>query len=636
MVEQIVEKSKDFDAYGDTRLGRNLINSGLVLFVTYVILSAIVFSLSALVFEGHERLIYTFKRYNPIDAYYYLGGRFKLYAIFAITKYNQIGFTGSNYFILKLLFTTSSPIVALIIILVTFKVNVKHVLFRFAKPESLFGNAHWAEPHEIKRAGLDQKQGLLMGVKKRGQYYIAKDYQHILLFAPTGSGKGVGFVIPNLLFWQESVLVHDIKLENYNLTSGYRSKGMKQKCYAWIPAAADAKSHCYNPLDWISENKGQMVDDVQKIGNILIDKQEFWENEARALINGVILFMLADKERQKSFGEVVRILKSDDTSYLLATALDTLGSDMHPVGYMNIAAFLQKADKEKSGVVSTANSRLGLWDNPIVDKITSRSDFDLRTFRKICSSVFVGLTPDNIQRLKPLMSMFYQQATQFLSKNMPTNDEKYGVLFLMDEFPTLGKMESFLSGIAYFRGYHVKLFLIVQDTQQLKGVYEDAGMNSFLSNATYRITFAANNVETAKLISELIGNKTVASESMNRPKYLDLNPASRSVHMSKTQRALLLPQEVITLSRDLQIILIEASAPIMCQKIKYYEDKFFKARLLPAIKLPQQSIDIIGKDGKIKSDASMKDEVPNMKMLDGHPDAKFEEKKKEEKKDDKK
>ena len=80
---------------------------------------------------------------------------------------------------------------------------------------------------------------------------------------------------------------------------------------------------------------------------------------------------------------------------------------------------------------------------------------------------------------------------------MPSKNEPYGVLFLMDEFPTLGKMEQFQNGIAYFRGYKVRLFMIIQDTEQLKGIYEDSGMNSFLSNATYRITFAANNMETA-------------------------------------------------------------------------------------------------------------------------------------------
>ena len=186
------------------------------------------------------------------------------------------------------------------------------------------------------------------------------------------------------------------------------------------------------------------------------------------------------------------------------------------------------------------------------------------------------------------VQIFYQQATEFLSRRLPSKDDPYGVMFMMDEFPTLGKMEQFMSGIAYFRGYHVRLFLIIQDTEQLKGIYEEAGMNSFLSNSTYRVTFAANNVETANLISQLCGNKTVDQVSRNAPKFLDFNPSSRSLNISKVQRALLLPQEVINLPRDEQILLIESSPPIKSKKIKYYEDPFFTKRLKDPVPIPQQ------------------------------------------------
>ena len=256
---------------------------------------------------------------------------------------------------------------------------------------------------------------------------------------------------------------------------------------------------------------------------------------------------------------------------------------------MNIAAFLQKADKERSGVISTLNSGLELWANPLIDTATASSDFNIQNIKKEPTTIYVGLTPDNIQRLEPLMQVFYQQATEFLSRRVPNKkEEPFGVMFMMDEFPTLGKMEQFKTGIAYFRGYNVRLFLIIQDTEQLKGTYEEAGMNSFLSNSTYRITFAANNMETANLISQLCGNKTVEQASNNKPKFLDLNPASRSMNVSEVQRALLLPQEVILLPRDEQIVLIESFPPIKSKKIKYYADKFFRKRLLPPIKIPTQ------------------------------------------------
>ncbi len=484
---------------------------------------------------------------------------------------------------LKLFAPVGGGIILVLLMLVMLRAPLMD--FRpFQQKETLHGDADWASEKDIKAAGLRSKEGVLLGTTKRG-YLIADGFQHILLFAPTGSGKGVGFVIPNLLYWKDSVIVHDIKLENYELTSGWR-KHMGQDVYLWNPASPDGITHCYNPLDWVSPKLGQMVDDVQKISNLLLPEQEFWENEARSLFVGVTLYLLAAKEKIASLGEVVRTLRSDDVVYNLAVVLDTMGKEIHPVSYMNLAAFLQKADKERSGVVSTLNSKLELWTNPLIDAATATSDFDFNTFKHNPVTVYVGLTPDNIDRLKPLMQIFYQQASQIMTKHMPRPDEKVGVMFLMDEFPTLGEMVQFKQGIAYFRGYKLRLFLIIQDTEQLKDIYEEAGMNSFLANSTYRITFAANTVETANLISQLIGNKTVKQVSRNSPVFLDLNPASRSKTVSETQRALLLPQEVISLPRNEQIVLVESSPPIKTNKIFYYKDSFFTKRLMDMIEVP--------------------------------------------------
>lgn len=505
--------------------------------------------------------------------------------LWAVQNYVMLTLDSYNYLLVKLV-TIPLAVFTVMHLLIYWKRNEIWDIRPFKPEESLHGDARWASEKDIKNAGLRAKKGMLLGQDKKG-FLVADGYQHALLFAPTGSGKGVGFVIPNLLFWEDSVFVHDIKLENYEKTSGWRQK-MGQKVFLWCPADPDGKTHCYNPIDFVSEKPGQMVDDVQKISNLIIPKREFWENEARSLFVGVVLFLLSSPDRVKSFGEVVRVLRSNDVVYMLAVALDTMGDTLHPVGYMNLAAFLQKADKERSGVISTLNSGLELWANPLIDTATASSDFNVMDFKREKTTVYVGLTPDNLKRLQPLMQVFYQQATEFLSRRMPSKEDPYGVMFMMDEFPTLGKMEQFMSGIAYFRGYNVRLFIIIQDTEQLKGIYEESGMNSFLSNSTYRVTFAANNMETANLISQLCGNKTVDSVSASKPKFLDFNPASRSLNVSKAQRALLLPQEVISLPRDEQILLIESKPPIKSRKIFYYQDSFFTKRLLPPVELPQQ------------------------------------------------
>jgi len=536
--------------------------------------------------NGKWEIIKAYSKLPIHQQFSYLYSTMLAYWKYYYKNRNTLTTESLNYFTTKLWITSLLPYTVLLTLGWLLRAPIMD--WRpFKKPESIHGDAKWASSKDVKKMGLRAKTGILLGMYNK-KMIIADGYQHILLFAPTGSGKGVGFVIPNLLFWQDSVIVHDIKLENYELTSGWRKTNLKQKVFLWNPADPDGVSHCYNPMDWISKKPGQMVDDVQKICNFLLPEQEFWQNEARALLTGIMLYLVAAEDKPATLGEVVRTLRNDDVVYNLAVVLDTMGKKIHPVSYMNIASYLQKPDKERGSVTSTANSSLELWANPLIDTTTATSDFNLHEFKIIPHTAYIGLTPDNISRLKPLMNMFYQQAAAFFTAKMPQPHEKFGVLMLMDEFPTLGKMEQFLAGIAYFRGYRVRLFLIIQDTEQLKGIYEESGMNSFLSNSTYRITFAANNMETANLISQLLGNKTATQISYNKPKYLDLNPGARSLHLSETQRALLLPQEVIQLPRDEQIILIESQPPIKSKKIFYFKDKFFTKRLLKKIAIPKQ------------------------------------------------
>ncbi len=566
-------------------------------FRNFVIISFAIFFVLALCFyitgtlvivtvNGKWEIIKAYSKLPINKQFSYLFSTILAYWKFYFINSDKLTTESYNYFTTKLWITSLLPYTILLTLGWVFRAPIMD--WRpFKKPESIHGDAKWATLQDVKKMGLRAKTGILLGMYNK-KMIIADGYQHILLFAPTGSGKGVGFVIPNLLFWQDSVIVHDIKLENYELTSGWRKTNLKQKVFLWNPADPDGVSHCYNPMDWISKKPGQMVDDVQKICNFLLPEQEFWQNEARALLTGIMLYLVAAEDKPATLGEVVRTLRNDDVVYNLAVVLDTMGKKIHPVSYMNIASYLQKPDKERGSVTSTANSSLELWANPLIDTTTATSDFNLHEFKIIPHTAYIGLTPDNISRLKPLMNMFYQQAAAFFTAKMPQPHEKFGVLMLMDEFPTLGKMEQFLAGIAYFRGYRVRLFLIIQDTEQLKGIYEESGMNSFLSNSTYRITFAANNMETANLISQLLGNKTATQISYNKPKYLDLNPGARSLHVSETQRALLLPQEVIQLPRDEQIILIESQPPIKSKKIFYFKDKFFTSRLLKKIAVPKQ------------------------------------------------
>ena len=599
---------------------RHLRNFVIITFLIVFVLAGCFYLTGTLVIvsiNGNWEVIKKYSNLKIDKQFIYLFQTLVAYWKFYFANSAKLTADSYNYFATKLWITTLLPYSLLLTLMWAFRAPLMD--WRpFKKPESIHGDAKWASMKDIKKMGLRSKTGILLG-KYNNKFLVADGFQHILLFAPTGSGKGVGFVIPNLLFWQESVIVHDIKLENYELTSGWRQKNLKQKVVLWNPADPNGISHCYNPMDWISKKPGQMVDDVQKICNFLLPEQEFWQNEARALLTGIMLYLVAADDKPATLGEVVRTLRNDDVVYNLAVVLDTMGKKIHPVSYMNIASYLQKPDKERGSVTSTANSSLELWANPLIDTTTATSDFNLHEFKLKPHTCYVGLTPDNITRLKPLMSMFYQQCAAFFTAHMPRPEEKFGVLMLMDEFPTLGKMEQFQAGIAYFRGYRVRLFLIIQDTEQLKGIYEESGMNSFLSNSTYRITFAANNMETANLISQLLGNKTAQQISYNKPKYLDLNPGARSLHVSETQRALLLPQEVIQLPREEEIILIESQPAIRAKKIFYFKEKLFTSRLFKKTVIPTQVpyMPDHSKNKSSKDDAGKKDGGGSTGTIDG-------------------
>jgi len=232
------------------------------------------------------------------------------------------------------------------------------------------------------------------------------------------------------------------------------------------------------------------------------------------------------------------------------------------------------------------NAALELWANPLIDAATSRSDFDLRHMKKERITIYVGVSPNNLHRLRPLMQVFYQQAIDLMTDKQPNlEEEPHPVLFLMDEFASLGRMTQFEQGIAYLAGYRVRLLLIIQDIPQLETHYQRSGMNLFMGNSRIRVTFAANNYETAELISRLLGTYGAETESESRSQQLgfSLEPGHKSVSTSKMARALLLPQEILQLSKDEEIIMVESAPPVRARKIRYFKDPVFMDRILPAV-----------------------------------------------------
>lgn len=444
------------------------------------------------------------------------------------------------------------------------------------KTEKLFGDARFASNREIKRKGLYDATGIIIG-KRSGNFLVAGGTEHVLVAAPTRSGKGVGIVIPNLLNWDGSCVVLDIKLENYQATSGFRKKH-RQKVYLFAPGDTNGRTHRYNPLDVIDgTNKGQRINAIQKIAFFLcpdpLNGDPMWASEGRNLFIAVVLYLI-DREKTLTLGECNRFIKSY-TKDELVELIDHFRAELDDICIANFNNFLTMGEKQAAGVKSTLTTALNLFDNPIIDAATAATDFKFNDLRKKRTTIYVGVTPDNLGRLAPLLNLFFQQCCDVLTSSLPDKKtEPHKVLMLLDEFTSLGRMDIIKDGIAFFAGYHLRLMPIIQGPSQLEDKYGVAGRESMIQNFMYQIYFAPNNQKDAVAISESLGTKTVKAKSQSRSTFKrDVNTTT-----SETGRALMLPQEVRQMSREDTLILIEAMPPIKAKKVVYYSDAAFAGR----------------------------------------------------------
>lgn len=463
------------------------------------------------------------------------------------------------------------------------------LLFIPLKKRSLYGDARFATRAEIAKAGLFGDTGLIVG--KVGRRFLMFDgMQHAIVSAPTRSGKGVGIVIPNLLHWPESVVVLDIKQENWNITSGYRSMH-GQACYLFNPAASDHRTHRWNPLGYLSPDPDFRIDDVQKIANMLFpDKQGtdiIWTATPRSLFLGIVLYLAETFEKPLTIGQVLReTLEDGDGARYFQDLITNRAASDRPLSQACIRSLLTYAsissDNTRAGVMTGFRSSLELWMNPLIDAATSANDFDLREIRKRRMSVYIGVTPDNLERLAPILNLFFQQLLDLNLRELPGQNKaiRYTCLLLMDEFTAIGRIAVLSKGIGFIAGYKIRMMPIIQSPSQLVEVYGKEAARTFAVNHALNVVFPpkASDTETARDMSEWLGYQTVKATSVSKGKGpFNRKPASTST--SDQKRALMLPQEISGLGNEHQLVAMENCHPIMCRKVRYYEEPEFVSRL---------------------------------------------------------
>src|SRR5690606_1885161 len=324
--------------------------------------------------------------------------------------------------------------------IITLLLGMIYVIFIRAAP--LHGAARFASERELVRHGFRSRSGIVVG-RKGGRFLTFGGNEHVLVEAPTRSGKGTGIVIPNLLTWQGSVVVLDVKRENYNASAGFRS-AHGQSVYLFNPTDREGRTARYNPLAYIDcSDADDVIIELQKIATMLFvtpDRGEaFWANGARTGFTGVGAWLAETGDEPLTMGAIYRHLTEGDARTFFRKQLSNCKLNLSIGCRTALADFAGGSDNSFADIKKTITSVLGLWLNPLVDAATTESDFDLRDLRRHHISIYLGVSPDELERIAPLYNLLMQQLIDLNVRELPCENKPVPVLVILDEFARLGR-----------------------------------------------------------------------------------------------------------------------------------------------------------------------------------------------------
>ena len=450
----------------------------------------------------------------------------------------------------------------------------------------LHGAARWASEAELRRQGLRAKQGIVLG-RKSGRLLIFGGPEHVMLYAPTRTGKGVGVVIPNLLTWPDSVVVLDVKHENWEATAGFRA-AHGQHVILFDPLDPNGRTARFNPLGHIDRcDPIAVLDELQKLAVMLFpappNADPFWAEAARTGFVGVGALIAETQELPFSLGTVYRELTRGDPRTRLPAVVQARAAAGNPLSVGCASAlcdFCSASENTFASTKLTLTSRMNLWLNPKICAATDVSDFDLRDLRDKRMSLYLTVTPDNLARVAPLYNLLLQQLVDLNTRERPTSDRHtIPVLVLLDEFARLGHASVIAHGFSLVAGYGLRLLPVLQSPAQLRAEYGPDLAEEIMANCGAEIAFAPKELKVAQDLSERLGYWTYAGRSNSRPTLF--SKGNRSTTESDQRRALMMPQELIQMPSDKLLVLRAGIAPVRADKVVYWREKAFLRRVAP-------------------------------------------------------
>ena len=501
---------------------------------------------------------------------------------------------------LKVIRYSLIPVFMMIIGIMTKKGDTKNV----------HGSARWATTFEILRKKIafrKYKDGVILGkIKIFGifPYIIVENLlTHLILIAKSRSGKGTGIIVPTMLNWLGSIFVLDIKGENFERSSAFRQKYLKQKILRISPYSIENSTH-YNPLPEIRIGSSYEVRDAEIIAEILsaptnaskMDaNSEHFITAGKSLFTGLFIYVLY-KDRNASLADVYDVLTDPDAPfrdraeeimnesftgyeeiieniYKNSFDLSKYDEGVHPVVAAAMADFLNKPEKEAGSVVSTALTKLNLFKDPIIRKNMGTSDFKMTDIMDYETpvSVYMCAKEEELTTLSPIIRIFI---TQLLGISTRQLKHKHRLLMLLDEFPAFGAVPLLEKGLGYLAQYKIKLLIIAQTINQIKEVYGEK--SNIIAGCATGIYYAPSQTDeaTQKYISNILGSKTSRTQNINYKQFADLTGGN--VTVNKTGQKLLTPDETANIGEDKAIIVTTGLYPILAKKIEFFNEKYFK------------------------------------------------------------
>lgn len=463
----------------------------------------------------------------------------------------------------------------------------------------LHGAARFATAADVRAAGIyaqpsDTEPAILLG-RHRGRFLALPGQLSVLLSAPTRSGKGVGVVIPNLLHWPDSVVVLDVKGENFAHTAGFRAE-RGQAVFAFAPFDSGACSHRWNPLDAVRNEPLHRVTDLLSIGQAFFPNdgsgtatEGFFNDQARNLFLGLGLLLLETPDWPRTLGEMLRQSSGRGRPLRqhlrhLMTARRAQGQPLSPDCTDALMRLLSNSDNTLAGVVATLHAALTLFADAVVDAATSATDIDLAALRRYPMSVYVCIPPNRLGAARPLLSLFFSQVVNLNTHTLPEQDPSLRLqcLLVLDEFAALGRVPVLAQAAAFLGGYNLRLLTVVQAMSQLDALYGPHEARTFATNHGMQILFAPREQRDAEDYSAMLGQFTEVATSRGRSR--SSGPRSQltvSRNDSDQRRPLLMPQEFRELGSERLVLVGEVGPPILADKIRYHREPAFLLRLRP-------------------------------------------------------